>query len=247
LAEELAVDAPDQLPQPVRGALDGFVAALREAFADDLVSVVLFGSAAEARLRPTSDVNAVVVLAQLDPKRLAAVGDAYRLAHAAVRLSAMFILDTEIDAAAEAFAVKFEDIASRHAVLYGSDPFAALVIPRAAALRRLHQVLLNLTLRLREHLALSSAYPERLAVAAADAVGPLRACAATLLSLEAGANLAPRDALRRIAEETGTKDPLALIEAARETGAVPAVGGEATLAAALELAARLAARAEGLA
>jgi predicted nucleotidyltransferase len=240
------VESPGQLPQPVRTALDAFLAALREAFADDLVSVVLFGSAAEARLRPTSDVNVVVVLARFDPARLAAIGDGYRMAHAAIRLSAMFILETEISAASEAFAVKFEDIASRHEVLHGEDPFAQLQIPREAAVRRLHQVLLNLTLRLREHLALSSAYPERLANTAADAVGPLRACAATLLSLEARTNLAPREALRRIAEETGTKEALAAIEAARETGAVPEAGGEATLAAALELAACLAARAERL-
>jgi hypothetical protein len=240
------VDSPDQLPQPVRDGLAGFCAALRETFGGDLVSVVLFGSAAEARLRPTSDVNLAVVLAQLDPARLRAIGDAYRLAHAAIRLQAMFILETEIEAAGEAFAVKFADIASRHEVLYGSDPFAGLAIPREAAARRLRQVLLNLTLRLREHLALSSAYPEQLAMAAADAVGPLRACAATLLSLETGQAATPREALRQVAAETWTAAALAAIAEARDTGGIPAVGGEATLRAALDLAAQLAARAERL-
>jgi hypothetical protein len=240
------MEALGQLPPPVRTGLDAFVAALRGVFTADLVSVVLFGSAAEARLRPTSDVNVVVVLARLDPARLAAVGDAYRFAHAAIRLSAMFILESEIAAAAEAFAVKFADIASRHAVLHGHDPFAALEIPREAAVRRLHQVLLNLTLRLREHMALTSFFPEQLAIAAADAVGPLRACAATLLSLETGTAPAPREALRRVAEEAGATQALATIVAARETGAVPPAGGEATLSAALDLAAQLAARAERL-
>jgi predicted nucleotidyltransferase len=43
----------DQLPEPVRAGLAAFVAAAKPIFADDLVSIVLFGSAAEARLRET--------------------------------------------------------------------------------------------------------------------------------------------------------------------------------------------------
>src|SRR5260370_23809687 len=108
------MSAIDQLSQPVRTALQVFVAGAQEAFAEDLLSVTLFGSAAEGRLRTTSDVNVIVVLSRCTPARLAAIGNAYRLAHAAIQLSAMFILDTEIAVAAEAFAVKFSDIAARH-------------------------------------------------------------------------------------------------------------------------------------
>jgi predicted nucleotidyltransferase len=71
--------------------------------AEDLRSVVLFGSAAEGRLRATSDVNVVLVLRHVDPKKLEAIGEAYRFAHAAIRLSAMFILETEISVAKDAF------------------------------------------------------------------------------------------------------------------------------------------------
>ena len=45
------------LPDVVARVLDDFVAAAREAFGDDLVSIVLFGSAAEGALRATSDVS----------------------------------------------------------------------------------------------------------------------------------------------------------------------------------------------
>ena len=85
-----------RLPEAVRTTLGEFTAAAQQAFADDLLSVVLFGSAAEGRLRSTSDVNVVVVLRRVDPAKLKAIGEAYRLAHAAIRLSAMFILDSEI-------------------------------------------------------------------------------------------------------------------------------------------------------
>jgi len=107
----------DQLPEAVRTTLTEFTAAAQQAFAEDLVSVALFGSAAEGRLRATSDVNVVLVLRRADPKKLEAIGEGYRFAHAAIRLSAMFILETEIGVAKDAFAVKFADIIARHEVL----------------------------------------------------------------------------------------------------------------------------------
>src|SRR5262249_56743199 len=130
---------------------------------------------------------------------------------------------------------------------YGDDPFVGLTISREAALHRLLQVLVNLQLRLRERFALSSLYGEQLAMAAADAVGPLRASAAVLLWLESGARVAPRDALRQIADGTGTAAALALMIEARESGGVPAAGGEKTIIGAIELATRLAERTERLA
>ena len=224
----LRMDIPEQLPEPVRRALSSFMAELRRAFAEDLVAIVLFGSAAEGRLRETSDVNLIVVLSKVDPVRLEAIGDAYRLVHAAIRLSAMFIRDSEIAVASEAFAVKFADIATRHVVLWGSDPFAGLTVSREAQRRRLHQVLVNLVLRLREHYALAARYADQLALAAADAVGPLRAAAATLLMLETGATVEPRAALERVAKEAGKAAALEAMVAARQRGSAPATGGAAT-------------------
>jgi hypothetical protein len=68
-----------------------------------------------------------------------------------------------------------------------------------------------------------------------------------LLWLESGARVAPRDALRQIADETGSTAALAAITEARETGGVPAIGATATLVGAIELATQLAARTERLA
>jgi predicted nucleotidyltransferase len=235
------------LSETVRTALSEFSAAAQRVFAEDLRSLVLFGSAADGRLRSTSDVNLVVVLRRADPARLEAIGEVYRLAHAAIRLSAMFILDSEIAVAKDAFAVKFADIIARHEVLYGDDPFVGFTISREAALHRLLQVLVNLQLRLRERFALSSLYGEQLALAAADAVGPLRASAAVLLWLESGARVAPRESLRQIADETGTAAALTAMIEVRESGGVPAAGGKKTIIGAIELATRLAERTERLA
>jgi hypothetical protein len=76
--------------------------------------------------------------------------------------------------------------------------------------------------------------------------GPLRASAAVLLWLESGVRVAPRDALRQIADETGDAAALAAITEARESGGVPSVGATTTLVGAIELAAQLATRAERL-
>ena len=64
----------------------------------------------------------------------------------------MFILETEVALAAEAFAVKFADIETRHEVLFGKDYFSDLEIPVDALKFRVRQVLANQVLRLREKL-----------------------------------------------------------------------------------------------
>src|SRR2546422_35963 len=132
---------PD-LPGNVVHALEGFVDAARASFGADLHSIVLYGSGAEGRLRSTSDVNGIVVLAAFDGQKAAALREAMRVAHAAVKLDAMFLLRAEIAAAAEAFADKFADIRRRRQVLHGDDPFLQLSVPRAAEMARLRQVLL---------------------------------------------------------------------------------------------------------
>src|SRR6202045_5307382 len=143
------VRLPANLPTDVSEWLSRTSAALIQNFADDLRSLILFGSAAEGRMRTSSDVNLLVVLDRLDVDRLNGAAELIQMASAAVELHPMFMLLSELPLAAEAFAVKFDDIAHRHTLLYGVDPFGDLVIPRAVLIGRIQQVLLNLTLRAR--------------------------------------------------------------------------------------------------
>jgi predicted nucleotidyltransferase len=208
------------LPAPIARVLDEFVAEARTALADTLQSIVLFGSAAENRVRATSDVNVVVVLTAFDAARIEALRPTLDRAHAAVRLEILWLLASEVTAAAEAFAVKFGDIARRHRALHGPDPFASLAISRTATLARLRQVLLNQLLRLRATYAVDGSRDERLAIRIADAAGPLRVSAAEILELEGGPVLPPRDALARITEDWTAPNRaavLAAISEARET------------------------------
>lgn len=212
------------LPQPVGDALEIFVAAARESLGDSLRSIVLYGSAAEGRLRPTSDVNVVLVLRGIERASLDGMREAYRTAQAAIGLNAMFLLEGEIENASRDFAQKFADIARRRKVIFGDDPFAGLSIPRDVLVRRLRQILLNLTLRLRETYVARSLREEQCAIAIADAAGPLRTAAASILELEDGPAVAPREALARIVNALGRPELEALlphISEARETRTLP--------------------------
>jgi predicted nucleotidyltransferase len=215
-----APEAVADLPATVGRVQNDVVQDARADLGDALHSIVLFGSAAENRIRPTSDVNVAVVLTAFDRTGIERLRPALERAHAAIRLDVLWLLEAEVAAAAEAFAVKFGDIVRRHRVLHGPDPFAGLAISRQATIARLRQVLLNQLLRLRASYATDGGREERLALRIADAAGPLRVTAAEILELEGGPALAPRDALARLVEDWTAPDRaavLAAMSAARET------------------------------
>jgi predicted nucleotidyltransferase len=226
------------LPDRVRSTLEEFIAATVAASADNLKSAVLFGSAAEGQLRATSDVNLILVFGQVHLDELDRLRPRLSLAHAAIGLEVMFLEESEIDVAAQAFAVKFTDVLARHRVLYGADVFAGLEISREATLVRLRQVLANLILRLRERYALGGMHEERLAMVIADASGPIRACASAILSLEGERLGSPKEALRVLAARLPGEDRselLAHISAARGEGGLEPAAAVATIAGLLEL------------
>jgi predicted nucleotidyltransferase len=236
------------LPERVERALASFVESAKRELGDHLRAVVLFGSAAEGRLRPTSDVNVVVVLTEFAAERVQELRDALRIAQAEIRLVAMFLLETEIPDAAEAFAVKFHDIQRRRRLLWGGDPFAELAISRAARLCHLRQILLNTQLRTREAYLRRSLRPEQLAMVLAESAGPLRTAAEALLDLEGQPYDSPKDALARVAGSLGDGTFPATLEAistARETRALPE-GADQVVFQVLELARRMYARAAAL-
>ena len=174
----------DGLPGPIAAGLAEFLGTAREVLAADLVSAVLFGSAVDGRLAPTSDVNLLLVLAAFAPETIARLRDALLKAEAAINLRVMFLLERELPSAAEFFAQKFADIRRRHRILLGKDALASLAIPRSAEIFRLRQILLNAVLRMREAYVARGRRSEQVVRILAEALGPLRAACATLLELE---------------------------------------------------------------
>jgi len=246
---ETTMSTMNDLPAVVEKSIGGFIEAAKSAFGDDLVSVVIYGSAAEGRMRATSDVNMLLVLKRFDTSEADALREPLRMANAAIELHAMFLLESEVATAMEAFAVKFADVVARHRVLYGSDPFVNIDPPRDALVRRLKQVLLNLQLRLRERYILLSLREEQLALVIADAAGPLRASAASLLHLEGHATPAPKEALEQVVREmndAALSEALHDISAAREERQLPPGKAGPALIHLLDLTRRLRERVERL-
>lgn len=207
------------LPPNVDRGLTEFVNESRKAFDSDLRAVVLYGSGAEGKLRATSDVNVLLVLTHFDRAKADQLREPLRLAHAAIRLKAMFLLESELQTAVKAFAVKFADILRRRRVLYGDDPFAHVSVSRTDAIIRLKQTLLNLTLRLREGYVARGLREEQLVNMIAETAGPLRSCAAVLLELEGRPAASSKEALEQIAAslpEPERMDGISLISEARQ-------------------------------
>jgi predicted nucleotidyltransferase len=208
------------LPPNVGRVLTEFIEQARTAFANDLRAVVLYGSGAEGKLRPTSDVNLLLVLSSFDQTKADQLREPLRLAAAAIQLRAMFLLESELRPAMEAFAVKFGDIMRRRRVLYGDDPLTGISISRIDSIFRLKQTLLNLTLRLREAYIARGLREEQLVAVIADMAGPLRSCAATLLELEGTPVASPKEALQQVAASlpngAGQAEQISRISEARQ-------------------------------
>jgi predicted nucleotidyltransferase len=209
---ESSVASLEGLPSNVATVLSAFLTAARNDLAADLISAVLFGSAAEGKLGPTSDVNVLLVLRTFAPDKIRRLRDAFLTAEAAIKLRVMFVLEDELASAAELFAQKFADMLRRHRTIFGKDVLGSLKVARQAEVFRLRQILLNLVLRLRESCIARGQRPEQIARILADMFGPLRAACATLLELEGGPASDSAAALASVAASFG---PLGTEAAAR--------------------------------
>lgn len=129
---------------------------LKEAVGDRLSSVVLYGSAARGDFqRRTSDVNLLIVLADVEPETLERLTDPLamwiRRGQPLPRLfSASLIAD-----AADVFPIEFLDIKHSRIVLYGSDPFETLEVRRDNLRLQCERELREKMMRLREGYSVS--------------------------------------------------------------------------------------------
>ncbi len=236
------------IPLAVQDTLTDLVEAAKSSFQDDLSSIVLFGSGAEGRLRTTSDLNLMIVLKQFRRERVDDFREPMRMAHVAMKAVSMFIVESELATAVDLFPVKFGDIARRHRVLYGEMPAVLRAVSPEAKKWQLRELLMNLSLRLRQSYVLTSLREEQLASVIAHTAGALRTAASTLLELEGREVDVPKAALETVA---GSLDggpwleTLARISEARETGSLSAGTAGATLFRIMEMIEAMRRRVEG--
>ena len=109
--------------------LDQLVEKLQKAHGPDLVSVVLYGSAAAGdHNEKFSDYNVLCVLRRIAPPQLGASEAIFRWWREAGNPAPLLLTEDEVRTSTDCFAIEFHDIKESHRILYGADLVAPLTV-----------------------------------------------------------------------------------------------------------------------
>jgi len=111
------------------GSLNQLVERLRKALGDDVLSVILYGSAANGDHHGKfSDLNVLCVLREITPTQLGASETVFHWWREQGNPAPLLLTEHEVQTSTDCFAIEFHDIKQRHRVLYGADLVSALAI-----------------------------------------------------------------------------------------------------------------------
>lgn len=145
--------------------LDDLVAQLRSAYADDLVSVVLYGSAAAGEhLEKKSNFNVLVIVRSLELSRLTAQAAAVARAWGeAGNPPPMTLTEREWRTSADIFPMEYADILERHRVLWGTPPFDGIAVKREDLRLQVEHEAMGKLIQLRQGILAAGGEDKRLA------------------------------------------------------------------------------------
>src|SRR5271168_1315080 len=111
------------------GSLNQLVERLRKALGDDVLSVILYGSAATGDHHGKfSDLNVLCVLREIAPAQLRASETVFHWWREQGNPAPLLLTEHEVQTSTDCFAIEFHDIKQCHRVLYGADLVSALAI-----------------------------------------------------------------------------------------------------------------------
>jgi hypothetical protein len=132
-------------------SLEQLVEKLRKALDPDLISVVLYGSAAAGdHDEKFSDYNVLCVLTSIGPAQLRATEAVFRWWREQGNPSPLLLTETELRTSTDCFPIEFHDIRELHRVLYGPDLVSNLEIGSAFHRAQVEHDLRARLLRLRQ-------------------------------------------------------------------------------------------------
>ncbi len=137
--------------------LQDLVSRLQAASGDNLVSVVLYGSAAREDFHEQySDVNVLAIFRDLGAAPLSAITPVIRWwTHEEKYTPPLMMTEVELRESADVFAIELLDIQHMHKTLFGQDVVSAIQIPMNLHRVEVEHELRTALLRLRQHLLLS--------------------------------------------------------------------------------------------
>jgi predicted nucleotidyltransferase len=150
-ARERTMKKPDDKLQEI-------VSRLQRACGDNLLSVVVYGSAAREDFHETfSDVNLLVVVRRLDAAALAQLSEILRWWSREEKLRPPLVMTLEeLLESADVFAIELIDIKHSHRTLFGKDVVADIDVPMNLHRVEVEHELRTTLLRLRHHFLLAS-------------------------------------------------------------------------------------------
>lgn len=133
---------------------DQLVERMKKAYGDALLSVVLYGSAAEGDHHERfSDINILAVLKQISPRELMASEPIFRWWREAGNPAPLLMTEEEMRNSADCFAVEFHDLKEQGRLLHGSDLVSGLEIQGRDYRAQVEHELRSKLLRLRQKAA----------------------------------------------------------------------------------------------
>ncbi|HAH06553.1 MAG TPA: hypothetical protein DCM05_08510 [Elusimicrobia bacterium] len=151
--------------------IKSFVQGLQDLFAEDLVSVILYGSAARGgHVAGASDVNVLVILRTVELGELSAAAEVLLKARGA-RIAPTFWAEGELRSSADVFPVEYRDILSSYQVVHGADLLAGVQVSERNLRHQLEYELRSKLLRLRSDWLVLKGEPKALEAALAAAGG----------------------------------------------------------------------------
>ena len=146
----------DTMKKP-ENKLDELVGRLKTASGDNLVSVVLYGSAAQGQFHEHySDVNVLAVFRDLGAGPLSLLTPVIGWwTHEEKFTPPLLMTEAELRESADVFAIELLDIQNTHRTLFGEDIVSAIQVPMNLHRVEVEHELRSTLLRLRQHMLLS--------------------------------------------------------------------------------------------
>jgi len=214
--------------------LDQLVARLVKAHGSDLISVVLYGSAASGEHHGAfSDINILCVLTEIGPVQLSASEPVFRWWHGLGHPSPLLLSEHEVETSTDCFAIEFSDMQQNHRILHGKEVITGLEVDRTFYRAQVERELRAKLLRLRTKAAPILSDKEALSRLLADSLSTFCVLFRHALILHGvSASSSKREILVRASEvfRLDTKPFLELLAARENKGKLKSIEGPQLLA-----------------
>jgi len=135
-------------------ALSELTRKFQDAYGNQLVSAVLYGSGAEGELhKQFSDLNILCVLKQVTPRELAASETVFHWWRELGNPAPLVLSEDEVRTSTDCFPIEFHDMKRSHRILFGTDVIEGLVIDDSFYRAQIEHDLRAKLLRLRQKAA----------------------------------------------------------------------------------------------